>query len=148
MEGAQMLKESVETFLRDNPKPEEKVMARMTELAHHLESDKLKMQAGQIIGRCSEVDEMIKKKLKTINGAEKRFQVGLLAFFCEIFKILLIHCSLYTLFFLSITYYVRVYPKQFHVNFRFTCKFNTLALAMILLLTLRAHFSVPISLHH
>jgi len=74
MEGAQMLKESLETFLRDNPKPEEKVMARMTELAHHLESDKLKMQAGQIIGRCSEVDEMIKKKLKTINGAEKRFQ--------------------------------------------------------------------------
>ena len=81
MEGVQMLKESLEAFLKDNPKPEEKVMARMTELAHHLESDKLKMQAGQIIGRCSEVDEMIKKKLKTINGAEKRFQVGLAIYF-------------------------------------------------------------------
>ena len=78
MEGVQKLKEDLRAFLKENPKPEEKVMARITELAHHLESDKLKMQAGQIIGRCSEVDDMIKKKLKTINAAEKRFQVRLL----------------------------------------------------------------------
>ena len=78
IEGVLTLKENLEVFLKENPKPEERIMARMTELAHHLESDKLKMQAGQIIGRCSEVDEMILKKLKTINASEKKLQVSLI----------------------------------------------------------------------
>ena len=76
LEGVLKLKEDLETFLKENAQPEEKIMARMTELAHHLESEKLKMQAGQISGRCSEVDEMIKKKYNTINAAERRLQVS------------------------------------------------------------------------
>lgn len=70
------MKEDLDSFLNANVQPEEKDMARMTKLAHHLESEKLKMQAGQISGRCSEVDEMIKKKLHTIKKAEERFLVS------------------------------------------------------------------------
>lgn len=79
-EGVQKLREELEHFLDENKPLEEKEMARMTELAHHLESEKLKMQAGQISGRCSEVDEMIKKKFKTVKAAEDRLQVCMLYF--------------------------------------------------------------------
>ena len=74
-EGVQKLREELQHFLDENKPSEEKEMARMTELAHHLESEKLKMQAGQISSRCSEVDEMIKKKFKTVKAAEERLQV-------------------------------------------------------------------------
>ena len=76
LQGVQKLKEELETFLKENSLFGEKEMARMTELAHHLESERLKMQAGQISTRCSEVEEMIKKKFKTVESAEARLQVG------------------------------------------------------------------------
>ena len=77
LQGVQKLKEELETFLKDNSLFGEKEMARMTELAHHLESERLKMQAGQISTRCSEVEEMIKKKFKAVESAEARLlQVG------------------------------------------------------------------------
>ncbi len=75
LEGTQKLKSELEKFLSDNTALEEKEMARMTELAHHLESEKLKMQAGQISARCAEVEEMILKKSNTIAAAENRLQV-------------------------------------------------------------------------
>ena len=81
-EGVQKLRGDLEHFLDENKPIEEKEMARMTELAHHLESEKLKMQAGQISGRCSEVDEMIKKKFKTVKAAEERLQVRM--FYCKL----------------------------------------------------------------
>ncbi|XP_065065061.1 puratrophin-1-like isoform X2 [Rhopilema esculentum] len=77
LQGVQKLKEELETFLKDNSLFGEKEMARMTELAHHLESERLKMQAGQISTRCSEVEEMIKKKFKTVESAEARLQNSL-----------------------------------------------------------------------
>ncbi len=75
LEGTQKLKSELEKFLSVNTSLEEKEMARMTELAHHLESEKLKMQAGQISARCAEVEEMILKKSNTIAAAENRLQV-------------------------------------------------------------------------
>ncbi len=74
-EGAEKLKDELKEFLTKNTSLEEKEMARMTELAHHLESEKLKMQAGQISARCAEVEEMINKKFNTIRAAEKRLEV-------------------------------------------------------------------------
>ena len=76
MEGTEKLKDELNDFLLENKSLEEKEMARMTELAHHLENEKLKMQAGQINGRCSEVKEMISKKFNTIESTEKKLQVS------------------------------------------------------------------------
>eukprot|EP00794_Sanderia_malayensis_P018860 gene18860-20760_t len=73
-EGAEKLRKDLEQFLNENTALEEKEMARMTELAHHLESERLKMHAGQICARCAEVDEMINKKFNTIKSAEKKIE--------------------------------------------------------------------------
>ena len=74
-EGTEKLREELDQFLTDNPPSSESQLARITELAHHLGSKQLKMQAEQVSSRCKEVEDMIIKRQNMIKSAENRLKV-------------------------------------------------------------------------